>query len=114
MSFAEPEILVDLAAKSAALAAKLLEVPADQAEAFGAELAQMMATEWGGQGFNFPKGMVYRVTRLHQEVWEAFNGHNHNELAKRFGLSRVWIYRIVERMRAADQAKRQGALFTCP
>jgi len=111
VSFSEPELLSDLAAKSAALAKKLLDAPDDQADAFGSELAQLMAAEWGGQGFNFPKGTCYRVSKLHQDVYEAFNGHNHNELAKRFNLSRVWIYRIIERMRTADIASRQHSMF---
>lgn len=111
---AEPEVLVDLAAKAAALAKQLFEVPDDVAEAFGAELAQAMATEWGGQSIYFPTGLIYKVASLHQAVWDAFTGTNHNELAKQFRVSRVWIYKIVQRMRAADQARRQADMFKPP
>ena len=114
MSFSEPELLVDMAAKAAALAKQLFVISDDLADAFGSELAQLMASEWGGQGFNFPKGAVYRVSKLHQDVWAAFNGTNHNELAKRFNISRVWVYQIVKRMRAADLVTRQPDLFKPP
>lgn len=110
----EPEVLVDLDAKAAALAKQLFGVPDNVAEAFGAELASMMAAEWGGQSIYFATGLFYKVAKLHQEVWEAFNGTNHNELAKQFGVSRAWIYKIVQRMRAADLAARQPDLFTPP
>lgn len=107
----EPELLVDLAAKAAALAKQLFDAPDDVAEAFGAELAQQMAGDWGGQSMYFPSGLTYKTTKLHQDIWEAFNGHNHNDLVKRFHVSRVWIYQVVKRMRAIDQANRQRPLF---
>lgn len=110
----EPEVLVDLDGKAAALAKQLFEVPDDIAEAFGAELAHMMAAEWGGQSIYFATGLFYKVAKLHQEVWEAFDGTNHNDLAKRFGVSRAWIYKIVARMRAADLATRQPDMFPAP
>ena len=110
----EPEVLVDLDAKAAALAKQLFDVPDDVAEAFGAELAQMMAAEWGGQSIYFATGLFYKVARLHQEVWEAFDGTNHNDLAKRFRVSRAWIYKIVQRQRAADLATRQPDMFQAP
>lgn len=107
-------MLVDLDAKATALAKQLFDVSDDVAEAFGAELAQMMAAEWGGQSIYFATGLFYKVAKLHQEVWDAFNGTNHNDLAKQFQVSRVWIYKIVQRMRAADQAKRQPDMFQEP
>lgn len=110
----EPEVLVDLSAKAAALAKQLFDVSDDVAEAFGSELAQMMAVEWGGQSIYFATGLFYQVAKMHQEIYDAFNGHNHNELVKRFGVSRVWIYKVVERMRSADIAKRQADLFRPP
>lgn len=110
----EPEVLVDLDAKAAALAKQLFGAPDDVADAFGAELSQMMAAEWGGQSIYFATGLFYKVAKLHQEVWDAFNGTNHNDLAKQFKVSRAWIYRIVARMRAADLAARQSDLFKPP
>lgn len=104
-------MLVDLAAKSAALAKQLFGVTDELADAFGSEIAQLMAAEWGGQSPYIPQGIAYKVSKLHQDVWNAFNGSNHNELVRRFGISRVWVYRIVKRMRLADQVKRQGDMF---
>lgn len=110
----EPELLVDLAAKASALAKQLLGAPDDVAEAFGADLAQVMASDWGGQSIYFPLGTCYKVARLHQEVWDAFKGDNINELASKFHISRVWVYKIVGRMREAELARRQAQLFTGP
>lgn len=110
----EPEVLVDIAAKAAALAKQLLGTPDDIAEAFGSELAQMMADEWGGQAPYIASGLFYKVSKRHREIYEAFTGSNHPQLAKQFGMSRVWIYKIVARMRAADLATRQPDLFKPP
>lgn len=110
-SLEPPELLVDLAAKSAALAKQLFGVTDELADAFGSEIAQLMAAEWGGQSPYIPQGIAWKVSKLHQEVWDAFNGTNHNDLVRRFGISRVWVYRIVKRMRQADLAKRHGDLF---
>lgn len=110
----EPEVLVDLDAKASALATKLLDVTDEVAAAFGAELAQAMAAEWGGQSIYVPTGLFYHVAQLHQDVWAAFDGTNHQQLAKRFKVSVVWIYKIIARMRAADSATRQTDLFSTP
>lgn len=109
-----PELLVDLAAKGAALAKQLLDAPDDVADAFGSELAQQMADDWGGNPLYFPKGLAYKVSKLHLDVWTAYDGRNVDKLVRQFKLSRVWIYKILKRMRAADMATRQKPLFPPP
>lgn len=105
-----PELLEDVAGKAAALATSLLAAGHDVAKAFGAELAQLLANDWGGQQIYFPKGTFLQAEKLHRDVWDAYNGNNINELVKRFGISRVWVYKIVARQRAAEIASRQGKL----
>jgi len=110
----EPELLTDLAAHVSATVRDLMEVSPEIADMVGSEVAGLMAQNWGGQVIYVPAGIFYRVSKLHQEIYERFNGRNHNELAKEFHVSRQWIYRVVKRMRAADLAKRQGNLFEPP
>lgn len=109
-----PELLDDLAAKAGSLAKQLFGCSDALAMAFGSELAQQTATDLGGQPFYWPKGIAYKVSRLHLDVWDAFTGYNHRELAKRFDISLVWVYAIIRRMRAADVAARQGQIFPPP
>lgn len=109
-----PELLDDLAAKAAALAKQLFGCSDELADAFGSELAQQTAADLGGQPFYWPKGLKYRVSKFHLQVWEAFDGRNQRALSKQFGVSLVWIYAIIRRMRAADVADRQKDMFPAP
>lgn len=110
MTAAAPELLADLAGHVARIAAQAGLEDAI-AESVGNEVAQAVATAWGGQTIYMPSGWLVRVSQVHDQIWARFNGHNHNELAREFRVSRQWIYTVVRRMRAADLAARQGALF---
>lgn len=56
---------------------------------------------------------VVQQTR-YEEIWNAFNGHNHTELAVKYRLSVMQIYNITKLMRANNIRQRQADLFPVP
>jgi Mor family transcriptional regulator len=106
-----PELLVDLAENVAQGLIELLKVDSEVAEHAGREIANRMAAHWGGQNIYFPMGLTYKLSQRDHQIFEEFNGQNHSELARKYGVSLQWIYKIVKAVRQEEIAKRQGALF---
>ncbi len=66
---------------------------------------------WGGQNVYFPMGMVWKVSQRDREIFREFNGRNHHELARKFGVSLQWVYSVVKRVRKEELDWMQGKLF---
>ncbi len=107
-----PELLVDLSVHVAATLVELSSIDQDKAEQLGREIADRMAAHWGGQNIYFPMGLSVKLSRRDQQIYDEFNGTNHSELARKFGVSLQWIYRIVKTVRQEEIARRQGDMFT--
>ncbi len=106
-----PELLLDLAQHTAAALAELLQIDQELAEHAGKEIANRMAAHWGGQNIYFPMGLTYKLSQRDQQIFDDFNGQNHSDLARKYGVSLQWIYKIVKAVRQEELARRQGALF---
>lgn len=103
-------LLDELAAHIGAVLAQMEVLPQAQAEWAGQEASLELAKAWGGQLVYVPMTLAHdRQLRDHQ-VWAEFNGCNYGELAKKFGISVPWVYRIVRRMREVESRDRQMAL----
>lgn len=107
-----PELLVDLAQHTAVALTELLGIDPAQAEQAGREIADRMAGHWGGQNIYFPMGLSYKLSQRDQQIYDAFNGTNHSELARQYGVSLQWIYKIVKAVRTMETARRQGDMFS--
>ncbi|MCN2537284.1 DNA-binding protein, partial [Escherichia coli] len=59
----------------------------------------------------FPMGMVWKVSQRDREIFREFNGRNHHELARKFGVSLQWVYSVVKRVRKEELDRMQGRLF---
>lgn len=107
---AYPELLADLAAQ---VATKLVEcgVGKDHAADIGMQTAEHIRTHWSGQPIYIPKGIAWEFAQRDIEIFQKFNGRNHAALAREYNLTVMRIYQIVKAVRAAQIAKRQGALF---
>ncbi|MDR1710009.1 MAG: DNA-binding protein [Candidatus Accumulibacter sp.] len=105
-----PELLTDLAAQCARVLKEIGLVEGEIADQAGYEVARAMAEHWGGQNIYFPKALSFKCSRMYLKIYSDFTGNNHMELARRYGMSMQWIYRIVKTMRQADIERRQGDL----
>lgn len=105
-----PELLADLADQ---VAIKLGELGIDieKAADIGFATAEHIRGHWSGQSLYLPKGDQYDISRRDIEIFEAFNGSNHEKLAREYNLTVMRIYQIVKAVRAEMVRKRQGALF---
>lgn len=110
MIAAAPQLIADLADKVAAALAKR-DIEPERAAEIGIEVADEMRADWGGQALYFPKGCAMDISRRDRELFERFNGTNHDELAREYNLSVIHVYRVVKAVRSAEIKRRQGDLF---
>ncbi|MCP1292943.1 MULTISPECIES: Mor transcription activator family protein [Chromobacterium] len=103
-----PELLVDLAQHVAMTLKQLANTEQQQAEQLGQEIAERMAKHWGGQNIYFPIGLSYQSSLRDQQIYGEFTGGNHAELARRYGVSLQWIYKIIKTERQRELEQRAG------
>lgn len=101
-----PEILADLA--GLVLARALEYLPGERAETLAVELAEDVRLKFGGALIYIPKGCAADRSDRNAAIWHDFNGRNHAQLARKYGLALATVYDILARERAA----RQPGLFT--
>lgn len=75
------------------------------------EIANRLADHWGGSMFYVTKHNAWQYHERDLAIWQAFNGNNHCELARRFELSVPYIYEIIARMRKKHHNTLQTDLF---
>lgn len=105
-----PELLADLAVQ-VAMKVKEYGIPEEKAADIGLAAAEHIRAHWSGQSLYLPKGDHYDISRRDIEIFEHFNGTNHEKLAREYNLTVMRIYQIVKAVRAEMVRKRQGALF---
>lgn len=86
---------------------------ADSTAALAASaVTDMLAKNWAGQAFSFPKDYAWRLTQRDLEVYDKFTGNNHLELAREYGVRVNAIYKLIKRIRRiAQEQAGQGDMF---
>lgn len=82
----------------------------DAAEQTAYHALRLVLEECGGEYFYVPKDIRLAAHRRDLEVWADFNGSNQRELARKYGVTLQYIYRIVARAREREREDRQGVL----
>ncbi len=112
---AKAEALLEaLVATVTAEAVRVLSVPEESARLLADEVVTRFCQDFGGTFLYLPKGRVFHTSRLYREIYEAFTGNNVGELAERFDLSVIHVYRVIAKERARDLADRQRPLPGVP
>ncbi|OBX07046.1 transcriptional regulator [Gallibacterium salpingitidis] len=106
-----PEILLDLAEHTREMLVKKHQFDNDKAKQIGIELAQCIAESWGGEIIYIPKALLIALSERDLAIWREFNGSNHRELSRKYGVSMQWVYQIVKRVQKEEVAKRQYDMF---
>lgn len=106
-----PELLTDMQAHVMAALVELAAMHSDAADQVSREVVQRMATHWGGQNIYFPMGLSVRLSERDHQLFSEFNGANHSDLARKYGVSLQWVYKIVKQVRAEQLRAKQGSLF---
>ncbi|MBP8005382.1 MAG: hypothetical protein KAZ18_00545 [Acinetobacter sp.] len=103
-------LLLDLR-DQATLLFKEANINADKAEQIANELMYIIAKHWGGQSLYIVKVDCFLADDRDIQIYNEFDGHNHSELAQKYDLSTIYIYRIVKRMFELEKSRRQPDLF---
>jgi Mor family transcriptional regulator len=107
-----PELLIDLTEHIAIALAELVSMESAKAQHVAKEVSDRMAAHWGGQNIYFPMGQSIKLSRRDRQIYDDFNGSNHSDLARKYGVSLQWIYKIVKAARKEAIAHRQGDMFS--
>ncbi len=106
-----PELLLDLAEHIAVALNELVSMESETAQHVAKEVADRMAGHWGGQNIYFPMGLSLKLSRRDRQIYDEFDGKNQSELARKYGVSLQWIYKIVKAVRKEQLALLQGDMF---
>ncbi|VEH68086.1 Uncharacterized conserved protein [Rodentibacter pneumotropicus] len=65
-------------------------------EELSAKALEFFQLDCGGVNLYIPKGHISRVGNRKNAIKREFNGTNHAELAKKYGVSIQWVYEILK------------------
>lgn len=91
-----PELLTDLADHVALTLIQSCRLDQEAARQAAQAVAVHMADHWGGQSIYFPMGLARRISERDSLIRQEFTGNNHGDLARKYGVSLQWIYKIVK------------------
>jgi Mor family transcriptional regulator len=92
-----PEFLADLFNIVSRLACKL-GLSQEHADQLADWVVDSVCDEWGGLPIYIGKGTHMRLSKRDLSIYREFTGDNHQELAHKFGISKVWVYAIIRRV----------------
>lgn len=106
-----PELLVDLVDKTAEVLQQQAGLAPETARLCAEAVASRMRSEWGGQQVYFPKGAAADISTRDVQLYQEFNGHNHEQLARKYNMSVQWVYQRIKAIQATEIARRQSDMF---
>ncbi len=104
-------LLLDLRDHACRLLKNIQAVDASTADQISNELMYQISQDWGGQSIYIIKDDTFHAEERDIQIYKEFNGYNHPELAKKYKLTEVYIYRIVKRMAEQERNRMQPSLF---
>ena len=110
METARHELLSDIA-DQIALVLHELNIDGDVAEQCGEVIANHLAEHWAGQHITIPKDYAHKISARNLQIWEEFDGSNHRELAKKYGITPNAIYRIIKQTHRLAMNATQADFF---
>lgn len=87
------------------------EVDHSHATHYAHHICEVVRAEWGGTAVYIGKGLMYELSQRDQEIWSKFTGRNHHDLCREYGITMVWLYKIIKYQRQAMLKDKQGDLF---
>ncbi|OOS08074.1 Mor transcription activator family protein [Moraxella cuniculi DSM 21768] len=83
----------------------------EQAAAIAEESTDTVLDEFGGENLYIPKNISGKAARRNRTIYEEFTGDNHDELAKKYGVTLQRIYTIIKEQRQFELSSRQFCLW---
>lgn len=72
------------------------KIPFEQMEVIAERVKFDFAHSFGGQVIYIPSVRSTHAQRIYQKIFREFDGKNQNQLARKYGYSAQWIYRILK------------------
>jgi Mor family transcriptional regulator len=98
-----PQFLIDMREFIANKLKERVALHHDEIDEISREVVELVRENHGGEPVYIPKAAAWVNKKKHDEIWQAFNGKNHRELAKRFDLCLSQVYRIIEEYQQKNQ-----------
>lgn len=83
----------------------------EQALAVAEESTDTVLDEFGGENLYIPKNISGKAARRNRQIYDEFTGDNHDELAKKYGVTLQRIYAIIKEQRHFEFNTRQFSLW---
>ena len=93
-----PEVLSDLATNVSELMVKR-GVDESEASELGVQIAESIRRDWGGMSIYIPKGAKFDIEKRDQEIFSEWDGKNTLELCRKYKISIVRLYQIINMVR---------------
>lgn len=106
-----PEFLADLFQYTSD-AARQIGLSDNDADQLADQLIDRVADEWGGLPIYIGKGTYMKLSRRDLDIYRDFNGYNHQELAHRYGITKVRVYAIIRRVKRELEDKHNASQGT--
>ncbi len=84
----------------------------EEATSIAIDATNEVIHNWRGQQIYIPQALQMQLSQRDLHIYHSFNGYNHSELAKKHGISVQRIYKIIEKVRKNEMARRQLLIFT--
>ena len=82
-----------------------LNIDNEMAKQAAHDIAESIRLEWGGMAVYICKGQSYELSKRDLEIWNKFNGRNHNELCREYKITMVRLYKIIKNQRAKNKSQ---------
>lgn len=66
------------------------------------ESTDTILDEFGGENLYIPKNISGKAARRNRQIYDEFTGDNHDELAKKYGVTLQRIYAIIKEQRQLE------------
>ena len=83
----------------------------EQALAVAEESTDTVLEEFGGENLYIPKNISGKAHRRNRQIYDEFTGDNHDELAKKYGVTLQRIYAIIKEQRQFEFNTSQFCLW---
>ncbi|MEW5885537.1 MAG: Mor transcription activator family protein [Pseudomonadota bacterium] len=88
----------------------VLGLEGEAAEQAAYEALRLVLEDCGGEYLYIPKDIRLAAHSRDVQIWRDFNGRNQRELARAYGITPQYVYRIIAAQRAQETRSRQGVL----
>ncbi len=106
------ERFMDALARHASTVLADLKMDNDKIDVAVADMTALIAEDFAGQHIYIPTDYIHRSMERAMSIYNACNGRNHSEVARKFNCSERTVYRIYKRMRKHLISKNQHDMFS--